>query len=56
MNEEKDFLVECNVCGIQYPNWSGSTPCCGSIAYIIEDGVKTEKVSLFTWINKEEND
>lgn len=29
------FWVECNVCKTQYKNWVGSTPCCGSVAYII---------------------
>lgn len=32
----KDFWVECNICKAHLKNWSGSTPCCGSIAYIIE--------------------
>jgi predicted ATP-dependent serine protease len=43
----KDFWVRCNVCGTQYLNWSGSTPCCGSIAYIVEDDIVTNKLSLF---------
>jgi len=44
---EKDFWVECNVCKTRHKNWSGSTPCCGSIAYIIEDDKPTNKLSLF---------
>jgi len=33
----KDFEVECNVCGHRLQNWVGSTPCCGSIAYRVND-------------------
>ena len=46
-NKEKDFIVECNVCKQRYINWTGSTPCCGSIAYIVEDDKTTGKISLF---------
>ena len=42
-----DFWVECNVCKQQLKNWTGSTPCCGSIAYIVEDGKATTKINLF---------
>jgi len=35
--EEKDFWVECNVCGQQYRNWSGSTPCCGSLSWVLTE-------------------
>ena len=42
-----DFWVECNVCKTQLKNWTGSTPCCGSIAWIVEDGKPTKKLSLF---------
>ena len=42
-----DFWVECAVCHQQLKNWTGSTPCCGSIAYIVEDGKTTDKLSLF---------
>jgi hypothetical protein len=31
---EKDYWVECGVCGQLYHNWVGSTPCCGSLAFI----------------------
>ena len=44
---EEDFWVECNVCKNQLKNWAGSTPCCGSIAYIIKDGKKTNKVAMY---------
>lgn len=50
-NDKKDFWVECNVCKAQLKNHVGSTPCCGSIAWIVEDGKPTKKVSLFTSIN-----
>ena len=43
-----DFWVECNVCKQQLKNWTGSTPCCGSIAYMVEDGKATTKINLFT--------
>ena len=47
--ENKDYTVECNVCKQHYQNWAGSTPCCGSIAYIVdEDGVATENIMLYT--------
>ena len=42
-----DFWVECNVCKQQLKNWTGSTPCCGSIAYMVEDGKATTKINLF---------
>lgn len=46
---KKDFTVECNVCKQHYENWIGSTPCCGSIAYLVnEDGETSQKVSLYT--------
>ena len=50
---EKSFVVECNVCGRRYENWTGSTPCCGSIAWVIEDGKATNKLSLFAQIGNE---
>lgn len=53
MTETKDFWVECNVCKTQLKNHTGSTPCCGSIAWIVEDGVVTRKMSLFASINNE---
>lgn len=41
---KRDFFVECNVCGSRLKNWSGSTPCCGSIAFIIDDAqIKREE-------------
>ena len=47
MEEKKDFTVECNVCKQRYINWTGSTPCCGSIAYIVEGDKTTDKISVF---------
>lgn len=54
--EEEGFVVECNVCGARYHNWSGSTPCCGSIAFIVdsETNKKTNDLSLFVLTNKTE--
>lgn len=52
LNENKEFWAECNVCGTQHKNWVGSTPCCGSIAFIVgEDGKKTEDVPLYAVVN-----
>lgn len=49
MEDNRDFTVECNVCGHWYENWVGSTPCCGSIAYLVqENGEVTKKVSLYS--------
>lgn len=48
---ESDFWVECNVCKTQLKNWTGSTPCCGSIAYLVENGKATNTMSLFASIN-----
>jgi len=53
MEKENDFWVECNVCKSQHKNWVGSTPCCGSIAYIVENGKTTNKLSLFASVNGE---
>ena len=50
-SSENDFWVECNVCKTQLKNWIGSTPCCGSIAFMVEDGKVTEKLSLFASLN-----
>lgn len=45
----KEFTVECNVCKQHYDNWVGSTPCCGSIAFLIgKDGETTKQVNLYT--------
>lgn len=47
--EKENFTVECNVCKQHYDNWVGSTPCCGSLAYLIgENGEVTKKVGLYT--------
>ena len=47
-NKEEGFTVECNVCKQRYNNWTRSTPCCGSIAYLVEDGIVSKKVNLFS--------
>lgn len=39
--------VECSVCKQHLKNWTGSTPCCGAIGYVVENGETTSKVSLF---------
>lgn len=51
----EDFVVECNVCGTRYHNWIGSTPCCGSIAYLVdENNQKTNNICLFASIGNDE--
>lgn len=50
---DSDFWVECNVCKTQLKNWTGSTPCCGSIAWMVEDGKPTKKLSLFASVGGE---
>jgi hypothetical protein len=45
--DKEDFTVECNVCGQRYLNHVGSTECCGSIAYVVEDDKKTKDFILY---------
>lgn len=51
MSKEENFIVECATCKQHLENWFGSTPCCGSIAYLIEDGKTSEKITLFASVN-----
>jgi hypothetical protein len=52
MTMEKDFWIECPVCRAQYKNWVGSTPCCGALAYIVnEQGDPTSWVSIYASLN-----
>lgn len=49
--ENKDFYVECNVCKQVLRNHVGSTPCCGSIAYLLDENDKlTYNVVLYGMI------
>lgn len=49
MENEEKFTVQCNVCKQHYDNWWGSTPCCGSMAYLVgKDGETTKKVGLYS--------
>jgi hypothetical protein len=50
-NVNEEFLVECAGCKQQLKNWVGSTPCCGALAYVLEDGKRTNIVKLFASIN-----
>jgi hypothetical protein len=52
-DQQSDFEVECNVCKQRLINWTGSTPCCGSIAFLVENDEATSKLSLFASINGE---
>jgi hypothetical protein len=51
MEDKIDFWVECNVCKQHLKNWFGSTPCCGSIAYTVQNGQATTKINLFASIS-----
>ena len=53
LKEDNDFWVECNVCKTRFKNWTGSTPCCGSIAWLVENDKPTKKISLFASVNGE---
>lgn len=46
MKAEKSFIVECAVCHQHYENWVGSTPCCGSIAYVLDENGKPTNSSV----------
>lgn len=37
VTEKKDYWAECVVCGQRYKNWAGSTPCCGSLAFVLTE-------------------
>lgn len=53
-SKEKDFYVECQVCKQILKNHTGSTPCCGSIAFIVdENGNTTDGLSLYVKIRKQ---
>lgn len=43
MDNKKDFWVECDVCKQHLKNHVGSTPCCGSIAYLVEENGEVGK-------------
>ena len=50
--EEANFWVECDVCKQRLKNWTGSTPCCGSIAYKVKpDGSVSNTLNLYASIN-----
>lgn len=45
---EYNFEVECAICHQRYVNHSGSTPCCGSIAYLVKDDGTAGKDIIIT--------
>jgi len=45
------IITQCSCCKQQYENWPGSTPCCGALAFVVEDDKVTSKTFLFTSIN-----
>lgn len=52
-DDEDYFIAECNVCGNHLRNWVGSTPCCGSIAYIVEEnGVAVDNKDVILYGSK----
>lgn len=44
---KKQFTVQCGVCEKRYENHVGSTPCCGALAMIVENGKVTTRASIF---------
>lgn len=50
--ENENITVECSVCKQHLVNHIGSTPCCGALAYLVEDGKVTNDVALFAKTNK----
>jgi len=47
--KEEDFIVECNVCKQRLHNWIGSTPCCGSLAFLVDENGQTKKeIKMYT--------
>lgn len=50
--EDANFWVECNVCKQHIKNWTGSTPCCGSIAHRVNaDGTLSNTINVYASIN-----
>lgn len=37
---KEDFVVQCAVCKQRYTNHAGSTPCCGSVAELLDDNME----------------
>lgn len=53
----EQFQVQCDVCGAVYDNLVGSTPCCGSIAYMLDEhGNKKKEIVLFAKLNWDEGE
>ena len=42
-----EFTVECGICEKRYENHVGSTPCCGAVSLIVENGKVTQKASIY---------
>jgi hypothetical protein len=51
--ENENITVECSVCGHHLINHAGSTPCCGALAYLVEDGKVTNDAVLFSVVKDE---
>lgn len=49
------FHVKCNVCGQVYKNHVGSTPCCGSIAFVCDENGEntTDEVKMYAKIERD---
>ena len=44
--KDHDFWVECNVCKARIKNHFGSTGCCGSIAWMVDENGNTTNNSV----------
>lgn len=42
------FYAQCRCCGQRYENWIGSTPCCGSVSFLVENDQVTSKALIYT--------
>lgn len=55
MEDQNNFTVECNVCGQRYQNHVGSTECCGSIAFIVnEQGENTNEFFVYAKVESKQ--
>jgi len=37
LSDKKGWWVRCDVCNTALKEWAGSTPCCGSLAWVVSD-------------------
>lgn len=41
-----EWILECAVCGARYENWAGSTPCCGSLGFIVDTKIEEREKKI----------